>query len=219
MLLQIGKIAVLAGKLTGSGAAYGRLRQPLERSPRLLFRGFLGIFFPEAHADIDWGRPYESLDKELQQIAPEAEIGRRYVDKLVKVGQSGEEQWVLIHIEVQMTDEADFPWRMYVYNCRIFVMYNRGWPDEFWIEVKQHEEKEHKPFITTPERYGRMEGLADGIETILEARFPDASNQLMLEDRRIFDHEQLQVSVPHSGLRRGRTAKSVGQWFGQRRMQ
>ncbi len=36
-----------------------------------------------------------------------------------------------------------------------------------------------------------MEGLADGIETILEARFPDASNQLMLEIRRIFDHEQL----------------------------
>ena len=24
-----------------------------------------------------------------------------------------------------MTDEAEFPWRMYVYNCRIFVMYNR----------------------------------------------------------------------------------------------
>ncbi len=63
--------------------------------------------------------------------------------------------------------------------------------DEFWIEVKQHEEKEHMPFITTPERYGRMEGLADGIETILEARFPDASSQLMSEIRQIFDHEQL----------------------------
>ncbi len=87
---------------------------------------FLQLFFPEAHADIDWGRPCESLDKELQQIAPEAEIGRRYVDKLVKVWlKSGEEQWVLVHVEVQMTDEAKFPWRMYVYNCRIFVMYNR----------------------------------------------------------------------------------------------
>ena len=98
------EFAVLAWKLTGSGAAHGRLRQPLERSPRLLLRGFLQLFFPEAHADIDWDRPCESLDKELQQIAPEAEIGRRYVDKLVKVWlKSGEEQWVLIHVEVQMS--------------------------------------------------------------------------------------------------------------------
>ena len=58
------------------------------------FEPFLELFFPEAHADIDWGRQYESLDKELQQIAPEAEIGRRYVDKLVKVWlKSGVEQW------------------------------------------------------------------------------------------------------------------------------
>ena len=36
--------------------------------------------------------------------------GRRYVDKLVKVRlNSGEEQWILIHIEVQMADEGEFP--------------------------------------------------------------------------------------------------------------
>ncbi len=99
---------------------------PWKEALDFFFEAFLELFFPQAHADIDWGRLYESLDKELQQIAPDAEIGRRYVDKLVKVWlKSGEEQWVLIHIEVQMTDEADFPWRMYVYNCRIFVMYNK----------------------------------------------------------------------------------------------
>ena len=99
---------------------------PWKEALDFFFKAFLELFFPEAHADIDWGRPCESLDKELQQIAPEAEIGRRYVDKLVKVWlKSGEEQWVLIHVEVQMTDEAEFPWRMYVYNCRIFVKYNK----------------------------------------------------------------------------------------------
>jgi hypothetical protein len=99
---------------------------PWKEALDIFVEAFLKLFFPEAHADIDWGRPYESLDKEFQRIAPEAEIGRRYVDKLVKVWlKSGEEQWVLIHIEVQMTDDADFPWRMYVYNCRIFVMYSR----------------------------------------------------------------------------------------------
>jgi len=276
------------------------------------FEAFLELFFPEAHADIDWSRECESLDKELQQIAPEAEIGRRYVDKLVKVWlKSGEEQWVLVHIEVQMSEDRKFPWRMYVYNCRLFDKYNRevasfavlgddnpdwrpqsygyrrwgveaglrfpivklldcaarrseleessnpfatvilahldtqetrqdpgerknrkfrlikrlrerGWSekqvrqlfhlidwlvelpepqaDEFWKELKQYEEKEHVPFTSTPERYGRAEGRYEGqieariedIATILELRFQEAGTQFMPEIRLIKDEEQLQ---------------------------
>lgn len=44
----------------------------------------MAFFFPEAHRDIDWTRPFEMLDKELQQITPESEQGSRVVDKLVK---------------------------------------------------------------------------------------------------------------------------------------
>jgi hypothetical protein len=110
------------------------------------FEAFLALLFPEVHAQIDWSRGYESLDKEFQQVAREAEVGRRYVDKLVKVWtKAGVECWVLIHVEVQTAREADFPKRMYVYNYRIFDRYNRpvaslavladddpGWrPDEF----------------------------------------------------------------------------------------
>jgi hypothetical protein len=92
----------------------------------ILFEAFLELFVPQAHADIDWSRGWESLDKELQQIAPEAEIGRRYVDKLVKVWlKTGEEQWVLIHVEVQMDRDGKFAWRMYVYNCGVFLKYNK----------------------------------------------------------------------------------------------
>jgi hypothetical protein len=48
------------------------------------------------------------------------------VDKLVKVWlKSGEEKWLLIHIEVQAEREGDFPKRMYVYNYRIFDRYDR----------------------------------------------------------------------------------------------
>jgi hypothetical protein len=91
-----------------------------------LFEPCLAFFFPQAHADIDWGRPYEMLDKELQQIVRPAKLGRRYVDKLVKVWlKSGEEKWLLIHIEVQAEREGDFPKRMYVYNYRIFGRYDR----------------------------------------------------------------------------------------------
>jgi len=70
-------------------------------------QSFIALFFPVMHAEIDWSRGYETLDKELQQITPDAEDGRRYVDKLVQVWrQSGEPEWVLIHIEVQGQEEG-----------------------------------------------------------------------------------------------------------------
>jgi hypothetical protein len=34
------------------------------------FELFMAFFFPAAHADIDWKRGYEMLDKELQKIVP-----------------------------------------------------------------------------------------------------------------------------------------------------
>jgi hypothetical protein len=90
------------------------------------FEAFLALLFPAVHTLIDWSRDYESLDKEFQQVVREAELGRRYVDKLVKVWTTaGVERWVLIHIEVQTARESDFPLRMYVYNYRIFDRYNK----------------------------------------------------------------------------------------------
>jgi hypothetical protein len=58
------------------------------------FEWFLAFFLPQAHAEIDWSRGYEMLDKELQKIVPESEQRRRIVDKLVKVWlKNGEEWW------------------------------------------------------------------------------------------------------------------------------
>jgi hypothetical protein len=90
------------------------------------FEAFLALLFPEVHGLIDWARGCESLDKEFQQVIRESEVGRRYVDKLVKVWTlEGVECWVLIHVEVQTAREAEFPQRMYVYNYRIFDRYNK----------------------------------------------------------------------------------------------
>src|SRR5947209_14917547 len=90
------------------------------------FEAFLALLFPAVHALIDWSRGYESLDKEFQQVVREAEVGRRYVDKLVKVWtKDGVECWVLIHVEVQTVREVEFPKRMYVYNYRVFDRYNK----------------------------------------------------------------------------------------------
>ncbi len=99
---------------------------PWKEVLELYFDQFMAFFFPQAHADIDWGRRPEFLDKELQQIEREAEQGRGVVDKLVRVWlKDGQEQWVLIHVEVQSQYEADFGRRMYVYNYRLFDRYNR----------------------------------------------------------------------------------------------
>jgi hypothetical protein len=61
------------------------------------FPSFLEFFFPLVYAEIDWQRDpaYEFLDTELQQLEPDAEIGRRLVDKVAKVWLlGGEEAWV-----------------------------------------------------------------------------------------------------------------------------
>jgi hypothetical protein len=69
---------------------------------------------------------YEFLDKELQKITGKAEVGRRLVDKLVKVYTTdGDETWVIVHVEVQGQHEADFAKRMFVYYYRLFDRYNR----------------------------------------------------------------------------------------------
>jgi hypothetical protein len=268
------------------------------------FEAFLLFFFPQAHADIDWTRGYEALDKELQKIVPAAAQGRRYVDKLVKVWLTdGQEAWLLIHVEVQTWKEGDFPERMHVYNYRLFDRYHhevislailadddpewrpsrfgygrwgfrtgtefpirklldwaphwqtlesdpnpfavvvlahlkaletRGAPADrqvwkvrlvkglydrglsaedvrqlfrfidwmmdlpmsldklVWDEIHHHEEEKHMPFITSPERLARREGLLKGIEAVLEVKFGAEGLKLMpeiqgLEDYEVFD--------------------------------
>ena len=90
------------------------------------FRDFMAFFLPIAHDNIDWQRGYEFLDTELSRIAQDAKMGDRRMDKLVKVWQNeGDEQWVLIHIEIQGNREANFPERMYTYQYRAFDLRRR----------------------------------------------------------------------------------------------
>ncbi len=82
----------------------------------------LQFFFPDLYAAIDWTRPHEFLDTELQQVVRDAALGRRFANKLVKVWlKNHQELWILIHVEVQGRKDAQFPQRMYQYNYRISV--------------------------------------------------------------------------------------------------
>ncbi len=99
---------------------------PWKEALEQYFEAFIAFFFPQAHAEIDWQRQYESLDQELRQVVREAEVGKRFVDKLVRVWRrSGEEAWVLIHVEVQSQEDASFAKRMYTYHYRIFDRYSQ----------------------------------------------------------------------------------------------
>jgi hypothetical protein len=90
------------------------------------FPEFMAFFFPAAFREIDWSKGYESLDQELHQVVRDAESGKRFADKLMKVWLfDGGELYVVIHIEVQGQRDKDFPLRMYVYNYRLFDRHQR----------------------------------------------------------------------------------------------
>jgi len=66
------------------------------------FPEFMAFYFPQAHAAIDWSQPHVFLDSELAKLAGDGKLGKRLVDKLVRVGlRDGSVQWVLVHVEVQ----------------------------------------------------------------------------------------------------------------------
>ncbi|NJN63790.1 MAG: cytosolic protein [Acidobacteria bacterium] len=114
------------------------------------FPEFMAFFFPDADRLIDWSKGYEFLDQELRAVVQDAELGRRFVDKLVRVTLlTGEEDFLYIHIEVQGAPEQQFGERIFVYNYRLYDRYRRpvaslavladdsdGWrPDQFGYEA------------------------------------------------------------------------------------
>jgi len=89
-------------------------------------KDFVEFFWSEAYQAIDWTRPYELLEQELIAIGVKEEIGKRCVDKLFKVFLlNGDEQWLLLHIEIQNTKDDAFSERMFTYFYRIFDRYNK----------------------------------------------------------------------------------------------
>ena len=93
-----------------------------------VFDDFLNFFFPNAQKLFDFSKPFQFLDKELEQLFPSNpdEFSPKYVDKLVKVfTKTGDEQWILVHIEVQGSTDKNFSHRMFQYFYRIYDRYQR----------------------------------------------------------------------------------------------
>jgi hypothetical protein len=82
---------------------------------------FLAFLLPPVHHDIDWRVPPEFLDKELAKAHRRGGLGKRIVDKLVKVRLlSGAEAWILIHVEIQGYADPKLEERVFISNHRIF---------------------------------------------------------------------------------------------------
>lgn len=97
---------------------------PWKEALELYFPQFMELLFPFAYAEIDWAIAHEFLETELQQIVRDADSGRSYTDKLVKVYTlAGEETWVLIHVEIQGKADVAFNQRMYRYHYRLSDCY------------------------------------------------------------------------------------------------
>jgi hypothetical protein len=99
---------------------------PWKMAMSIYFEYLLAFFFPEIHQSIDWSKPYEFLDQELQQVMRDDQIGLKKADKLVKVWLvDGTETWILLHLEVQSQYQVNFAERVYVYNSRIFGIFGK----------------------------------------------------------------------------------------------
>ena len=118
---------------------------PWKRAVENYFEEFMEFYFPLAHAEIDWSKEHVFLDQELQAVVQDAELGKRFVDKLVRVNVlNGDEKWIYIHVEVQGTKQAEFAKRMFVYNYRIFDRYDRPIAS-FWQYWRIHTSSGNPP--------------------------------------------------------------------------
>lgn len=88
------------------------------------FEDFFAFFYPDAVEEFDFSRGVIFLDKELEALFPKSSEKDRVADKLAKIYQTnGQEEWVLIHVEVQGYQDENFAHRMFTYFYRIYDRY------------------------------------------------------------------------------------------------
>ncbi len=87
---------------------------------------FMAFYFPHVYAAIDWSRPVHFLDQELAAITAGAVLGRRVLDKLIRVfSTDGGEQTLLLHVELQGWRDSAFAERMFIYHYRVYDRYRQ----------------------------------------------------------------------------------------------
>jgi len=152
---------------------------PWKEAIERYFADFLHFYFPQAHAQIDWSQPHVFLDQELRAVVQDAELGKRFVDKLVRVTrQGGQPEWVYVHLEVQGDMQAAFAERMFVYHYRLYDRYRKPIAS---LAVLADDQVHWQPESFNYEVFGCQLGLRFPVAKLLdwagsEARLADSSN-------------------------------------------
>ncbi len=147
---------------------------PWKAAIERFFPEFMAFYFPAAYAQIDWTEAHEFLDQELREVVQDAELGKRFVDKLVKVtGLDGVDDRIYIHVEVQGAVQVEFAERMFVYNYRLYDRYRKpiasmavladdraDWqPDHFGFDVLGCRHSLHFPIAKLAAYGADLDGL------------------------------------------------------------
>jgi hypothetical protein len=107
-------------------AKFNDADSPWKSILRAYFPEAINFFFPTIAKLIDWQSPAVFLDKEFQQLSPNAEVGKRYADQLVKVQlKRGNSLMLLLHLEIQASKDKNFAERMLIYSLRILDRFNQ----------------------------------------------------------------------------------------------
>lgn len=103
------------------------------------FGEFMLLFFPDAYEVIDFGR-ISFLSEEVFTDILKGE--KRRVDILVETRLKGEESLIIIHVEPQSYEQAEFHERMFIYFSRLYEKYRcRILPIAIFSYDKAKEEK------------------------------------------------------------------------------
>ena len=170
------------------------------------FADFLHFYFPQVHEQIDWSENPVFLDQELRAVVRDAELGRRFADKLVRVRLlRGEIEWIYVHIEVQGDMQSEFAERMFVYHYRLYDRYRRPVASLALLADDQADWR--------PQRYAY-----DVCGCSLQLRFPVAKlRDWMGCEARLEDHRNpfALVTLAHFATRATRndpSARHVAKW-------
>ena len=121
------------------------------------FPQLVQFFAPDLHRVIDWSAGHEFLEQELREVLRDASTGPRRVDKVVKVHTlAGKPLYFVLHVEIQVQRESNFPQRMFVYYYRLYDLY----PEQVVsLAILADEEPGWEPNSYEHELYGTQVGL------------------------------------------------------------
>jgi predicted transposase YdaD len=122
----------------------------------------LALLFPDVYALINWQREVIFLDKELQQILPNAENGRTYADKLNK---APERQLDAKKQLIRLLYQRGYTHQQLLELFRLIdwmITLPHNLDIEFKVLVDQIEEEQKMAYVTSVERIAMQEGWMKG---------------------------------------------------------